>query len=82
MTIPGFGPLAMTRRGADGVITSVDADVGDRRVHVFQRPTSWGILDQEDTRCLFQGIPDLEEPKMWCHWSLRCSDYVMHYQPV
>ena len=47
--------------------------------HVFWSP-SWGILDQDDTRCLFQGIPDLEEPQTWCHWILhRSSDCVwMH----
>ena len=38
--------------------------------------TSWGSLDQEDTRCLFQGIPDHEDLDMG---PLEPSDAVTLY---
>ena len=64
-----FGPLATSRVGADGVITGVAVDVGYDESMCPKR--SWGILDQLDTRGLFQGILDLRRPKTWCHWSLH-----------
>ena len=47
--------------------------------HVFRSP-SWGILDQDDTRCLFQGIPDLEEPRCGATGAHRSSDSVHLFQ--
>ena len=44
---------------AVGVFTSIDADVGDRWAMCSE--DSWGILDQDNTSCLFWGIPDLED---------------------
>ena len=44
--------------------------MGARRWNYVPK-SSWGILGQLDTRSLSQGIPDLDGPKTWCHWSLQ-----------
>ena len=81
MTIDGpyqlLGHLLHPEWGANGVITSVAADVGDRWVHVFSK-TSWGILDQLDTRGLFSGDSRPWGPRCGATGAFRCSDCVMH----
>ena len=72
----------MTRRGADGVITSVDADVGDRRVHVFQNLHPGVSWTKKTLDACSRGFLTLKNPRCGATGALRCSDYVMHYQPV
>ena len=38
-----------------------------RSAHV-SRILAWGILDQDNTSCLVQGIPALLRTLTWCHW--------------
>ena len=53
---------------------SIDADVGARWDAMCPK-VSWGSLDQDNTSCLFWGIPDLENLRCGAtgvHW---CSDF-------
>ena len=69
MIIPGFWPLATSRMGH--LVSSL---VWLQMWVTDESMCSEAILGypgQLDTRGLSQGILDLEEPKMWCHWSLH-----------
>ena len=79
MTIPGFGPLATSRMGCFGVITSVAADDGCQDGLPCVPKLSWGILGQMDTRGLSQGIPDLEDLRCGATGTLRCGYSVVCY---
>ena len=66
-----LGHLLHPEWGVVGVIISVAADDGCQDGLPCVPKSSWGILGQLDTRGLSQGIPDLEEPKTWCHWNFQ-----------
>ena len=73
MTMPGKGPLDW-RRGFDGVILALMQMWEPDEMPCVPK-TFWGSLDQDDTRCLSQGIPDLEEPRCGATGVHGCSDF-------
>ena len=61
MTIPGFWAPCYAQKGAEMVSSLALMQMWEPDEMPCVPKTSWGSLDQDDTRCLFQGILDHED---------------------
>ena len=80
---PGVHTKAWGPFGLDGRRCPALMQMWEPRSAHVSRILAWGILDQDNTSCLVQGIPALLRTLTWCHWDpCMQSTHLCIYLPV